>query len=446
MQKILYLEGPTPCAMELYYSFSILIVLAAVFSYLNLRFLKLPSTIGIMLIAMLASISLVALGKSYPHLSIQFSNIIASVDLSEVLMGAMLNFLLFAGAIHISLHDLRKQRIPIMIFSTLGVIISTIVVGVLLYFTFILLHASVPLIQCLVFGALISPTDPIAVIAILKKAGIRKSIEIKVAGESLFNDGVAVVLFAVLLELAQGSEVDLTFIRVAGLFIQEAGGGLLVGLLLGYIGSHGIKRINSYNVTVMVTLAIVMGGYLITRYLHISGPLTMVAAGLVIGNYGKEVAMSAMDKDYLDKFWELIDEILNAMLFLIMGFELLLIPDLRQYWLIGSLSIVIVLLARFFSIWLPIRIIPNIGKFDRKTITILVWGGLRGGVSVALALTIDKHLHQDLFLAITYYVVVFSIVVQGLSIGKLTSSQKPAQKPERAPAKNERRVRQGAAR
>lgn len=431
--------------MELYYSFSILIVLAAAFSYLNLRFLKLPSTIGIMLIAMLASVGLVVLGKSYPHLSIQFSNIIASVDLSEVLMGAMLNFLLFAGAIHISLHDLRKQRIPIMIFSTLGVIISTIVVGVLLYFTFMLLHASVPLIQCLVFGALISPTDPIAVIAILKKAGIRKSIEIKVAGESLFNDGVAVVLFAVLLELAQGSEVDLTFIHVAGLFIQEAGGGLLVGLLLGFIGSQGIKRINSYNVTVMVTLAIVMGGYLITRYLHISGPLTMVAAGLVIGNYGKEVAMSAVDKDYLDKFWELIDEILNAMLFLIMGFELLLIPDLRQYWLIGSLSIVIVLLARFFSIWIPIRIIPNIGKFDRKTITILVWGGLRGGVSVALALTIDKHLHQDLFLAITYYVVVFSIVVQGLSIGKLTSSSKPVAKPERAPARNERRVRQGAA-
>lgn len=410
--------------MDLYYSFSILIVLAAIFSYLNVRYLKLPSTIGIMVIAMIASISLVVLGKSYPHLSTRFSNIIASVDFSQVLMGAMLNFLLFAGAIHISLHDLRKQRIPVMIFSTVGVILSTIVVGSLMYWTFMLLSMPIPFIQCLVFGALISPTDPIAVIAILKRAGIRKSLEIKVAGESLFNDGVAVVLFAVLLELAQGSKVDITFIHVAGLFVQEAGGGLLAGLLLGYIGSQGIKRISDYNVTIMITLAIVMGGYLIARYLHISGPLTMVAAGLVIGNYGKAIAMSTTDRDYLDKFWELIDEILNAMLFLIIGFELLLISDLRQYLTIGSIAILIVLLARFVSIWLPIRLVPNIGKFDAKTITILVWGGLRGGVSVALALTIDKALNQNLFLAITYYVVVFSIVVQGLTIGKLTSLQK----------------------
>jgi CPA1 family monovalent cation:H+ antiporter len=410
--------------MELYYSFSVLIVLTAIFSYLNLRYLKLPSAIGIMLLAMIVSISLVIVGKSYPDMFTGFTDIIASVDFTEVLMGSMLNFLLFAGAIHISLHDLRKQRIPVMIFSTVGVIISTIIVGTLMYFTFILLGVTIPFIECLVFGALISPTDPIAVIAILKKAGIRKSLEVKVAGESLFNDGVAVVLFAVLLQLAQGSSVDLTFLHVSGLFLQEAGGGLVMGLLLGYIASQGIKRINSYNVTVMITLAVVMGGYLITRLLHISGPLTMVAAGLVIGNYGKAIAMSATDKDYLDKFWELIDEILNAMLFLIIGFELLLIPNLQQYWLIGPITILIVLMARFLSIWLPIKFVPNIGTFDARTITILVWGGLRGGVSVALALTIDDHLHHNLFLAITYYVVVFSIVVQGLTVGKLTQMQK----------------------
>lgn len=410
--------------MELYYSFSVLIVLTAIFSYLNLRFLKLPSTIGIMLIAMIVSISLVIVGKSYPGMFTSFTDIINSIDFTEVLMGSMLNFLLFAGAIHISLHDLRKQRIPVMIFSTLGVIISTIVVGTIMYFIFILLSAPIPFIQCLVFGALISPTDPIAVIGILKKANIRKSLEVKVAGESLFNDGVAVVLFAVLLQLARGSEVNLTFLHISGLFLQEAGGGLVMGLLLGYIASQGIKRINSYNVTVMITLAVVMGGYLITKYLHISGPLTMVAAGLVIGNYGKAIAMSHADKDYLDKFWELIDEILNAMLFLIIGFELLLIPNLQQYWLIGPITILVVLLARFFSIWLPIKFIPNIGSFDARTITILVWGGLRGGVSVALALTIDDHLHHNLFLAITYYVVVFSIVVQGLTVGKLTQMQK----------------------
>lgn len=410
--------------MELYYSFSVLIVLTAIFSYLNLRYLKLPPAIGIMLLAMIVSITLVIVGRSYPDLFTGFTDILGSIDFTEVLMGSMLNFLLFAGAIHISLHDLRKQRIPVMIFSTLGVIISTIIVGTLMYFTFILLGAPIPFIQCLVFGALISPTDPIAVIAILKRAGIRKSLEVKVAGESLFNDGVAVVVFAVLLQLARGSEVDLTFLHISGLFLQEAGGGLLMGLLLGYIASQGIKRINSYNVTVMITLAVVMGGYLITRLLHISGPLTMVAAGLVIGNYGKAIAMSTADKDYLDKFWELIDEILNAMLFLIIGFELLLIPNLQQYWLIGPITILIVLLARFFSIWLPIKFVPNIGTFDARTITILVWGGLRGGVSVALALTIDDHLHHNLFLAITYYVVVFSIVVQGLTVGKLTQLQK----------------------
>lgn len=410
--------------MELYYTFSILIVITALFSYINLRLLKLPSTIGIMVIAMIVSISLVTLGKTYMHQFDAFSSIVASVDFSEVLMGAMLNFLLFAGAIHISMHDLRKQRAPIMIFSTLGVIISTIVVGVLLYYTFILLQMNIPFIECLVFGALISPTDPIAVIGILKKARIRKSIEIKVAGESMFNDGVAVVLFAVLLQIARENDFNMTFINITGLFIQEAGGGLAIGVLLGYLGSHAIKKIDDYNVTVMITLAIVMGGYLITRYLHISSPLTMVAAGLVIGNYGKATAMSRADMDYLDKFWELIDEILNAILFLIIGFEILLIPDLQQYWKIGCISIGIVLLARFFSVWLPIRFVPNIGSFDAKTITILVWGGLRGGVSVALALTIDESLHQHLLLSITYYVVVFSIVIQGLTIGKVAQMQR----------------------
>ena len=410
--------------MELYYTFSILIVLAAAFSYINLRFLKLPSTIGIMLIAMLVSVALVFAGRSYPQLVNTFSVIIASVDFTEVLMGAMLNFLLFAGAIHISMHDLRKERVPIIIFSTLGVIISTIVVGVLIYYMFMAFELPVPFIQCLMFGSLISPTDPIAVIGILKKAGIRKSLEIKVAGESLFNDGVAVMLFSLLFQLAQGTEVDLTFKHVSGLFVQETGGGLIMGLLIGYIGSKGIEKIHDYNVTVMITLAIVMGGYLMARYLHISSPLTMVAAGLVVGNYGKMKAMSAADKDYLDKFWELIDEILNAMLFLIIGFELMLFPDLQQYWKFGLISIAIVLFARFISIWLPIRFIPRIGRFDHRTIVILVWGGLRGGVSVALALTIDDHLNKHLFIPITYYVVVFSILVQGLTVGKLAEKQK----------------------
>jgi monovalent cation:H+ antiporter, CPA1 family len=407
--------------MDLYFTFSILIVLSALFSFINSRFLKLPSAIGIMLLAILASIGLLGLNQTLPAFAQYFSGLVAQIDFPAVLMGAMLNFLLFAGAIHVSLQELHKQRLPILILSTLGVILSTFLVGGMMYGLLFYLNVDVPLIQCLVFGALISPTDPLAVIAILKKVGISKPIEIKIAGESLFNDGVSVMLFAILLQLAQGSAEEITFRNVAGLFVQEAIGGVVVGMLLGYVGTQAIKRINEYQVTVIITVAIVMGGYLVTQLLHISGPLTMAAAGLVIGNYGKRTAMSATDKDYLDKFWEMIDEILNAILFLIIGLELLLIPHIQQYWIIGSLGIVIVLISRYLSIWIPVGIIPNLGRFDGKTMVVLVWGGLRGGVSVALALTIDPHLNQNLFVAITYYIVVFSIVVQGLSMGKVVA-------------------------
>lgn len=405
--------------MDLYYTLSILVVLSAVFSYLNSRYLKLPPAIGIMLLSIITSVSLLALDQIYPVFSRSFSGLIASVDFPAVLMGAMLNFLLFAGAIHVSLQELHKQRLPILILSTLGVILSTFLVGSLMYGLLLQLGLEVPYIQCLLFGALISPTDPLAVIAVLRKVKINKPLEVKIAGESLFNDGVSVLMFAVLLQLAQGGEVDITFRNIAGLFVQEMIGGVVIGLLLGYIGSQGIKRIHDYQVTVLITVAIVMGGYLVTRFLHISGPLTMAAAGLVIGNYGKATAMSTTDKDYLDKFWEMIDEILNAMLFLIIGLELLLIPNIHQDWLIGCFAILIVLVSRYLSIWLPMWIIPNIGRFDSKTMAVLVWGGLRGGVSIALALTIDPQLNQNLFLSATYYVVVFSIAVQGLSIGKL---------------------------
>ncbi|WP_028667130.1 cation:proton antiporter [Runella zeae] len=410
--------------MELYYSFSVLIVLAAIFSYLNERFLKLPSTIGIMLMAMLVSIALVITGNVFPNLFAGFSGLIANIDFTEILMGAMLNFLLFAGAIHIRLKDLKEQRAPIIVFSTVSVIISTVIVGFLSYYILHFFHLDVPLIQCLVFGALISPTDPIAVLGILKKAGVRKSLETKVAGESLFNDGVSVVVFVVLLELAKGEDVDLSFGSVSWLLAKEVLGGFGMGILLGFIGSRAMQRIDSANVSALITLAIVMGGYLIAQAMHISGPLTMVAAGLVIGNYGKATRISVTTRDYLDKFWELIDEILNAILFLIIGLELLLIPDITKYWLIGLISIVVVLFARFISIWIPTLLIPFKTKFDRQTITILVWGGLRGGVSVALALSIEKDLNKDLFLAITYFIVIFSILVQGLTVGKLTQSKK----------------------
>lgn len=408
--------------MELYYSFSALIVLSAIFSYLNSRFLKLPPSIGVMVIALMVSLGLIATDSIFPRTIIRISTLIASVDLTEILMGAMLNFLLFAGAIHLHLEDLREQRLPVIIFSTVSVVISTFVIGFLIYYILPLIGITIPLIECLVFGALISPTDPIAVLGILKQAGVPKSLETKIAGESLFNDGMAVVVFILMLALARGEEVNTSFVGIAGLFVKEAIGGILLGLLLGFLGSKMMYRVDGYNVHVLITLAIVMGGHLAAQALHMSGPLAMVAAGLVVGNYGKNPgAVSDTERDYIDKFWELIDEILNAILFLIIGFELLLIPDMKQYGWAGLIAIIVVLSARFISIYIPVKLIPFKTRFGKKSITILVWGGLRGGVSIALALSIDQHLHKDLLLAITYFVVLFSIIVQGLTVSKLTS-------------------------
>ena len=407
--------------MELYYSFSVLIVLASFFSYLNLRYLKLPSTIGIMIIAMLSSIILVITGHLFPDTFTHFSNLLRDVDFTEVLMGAMLNFLLFAGAIHINLKDLKEQRGPIVIFSTVSVVISTFVVGGLLFYIAPMLHLNIPFLYCLLFGALISPTDPIAVMGVLKEAKVKKSLETKVAGESLFNDGVAVVVFAVILQLTQSSDIDISFSNISWLLVKEAAGGFIVGALLGLGASNAMRKIDDYKVSVLITLSVVMGGYLIARAMHISGPLTLVAAGIVIGNYGKRTAMSATTKDYLNKFWELIDEILNAILFLFIGFELLLIPNITNYWLMGGISIIVVLFARFISIYIPVKVIPFRNKFSKGTIKVLVWGGLRGGVSIALALSIDEGPHKPVILAITYFIVVFSIIVQGLSVGKVAT-------------------------
>jgi CPA1 family monovalent cation:H+ antiporter len=405
--------------MELYYTFSVLIVLTAIFSYLNLRFLRLPGTIGVMVIALCVSVGLVATGRFLPHLFTDVTELIRGVDLTEILLGAMLNFLLFAGAIHIRLADLKEQRRAVVILSTVSVVISTVVVGVLSWYVLSWLNMSVSLVQCLVFGALISPTDPIAVMSILKKAGAPKSIETKIAGESLFNDGVAVVVFITLLELARTETLNVPVGSVFTLLAKEVFGGIAVGALLGYLATAAMKRIDNYQVEVLITLAIVMGGYLLAQSMHISGPLTMVVAGLVVGNFGRVYAMSETSRDYVDKFWELIDEIMNACLFLLIGFELLMIPDLARYWQIGLVSIVVVLLARLVSIWLPARVIRFRQPIDRKSLIVLVWGGLRGGVSVALALAIDEELNREIFLAITYFVVVFSIIVQGLTIGKL---------------------------
>lgn len=405
--------------MELYNSFAVIIVLAALFGYVNFRFLKFPNTIGVMIIALVSSLAIVLLGKFYPALFGHSIRLIKSLDFYTVLMKVMLGFLLFAGSIHIKTEEIRKERTAILTFSTIGVLISTFIVGALLYLVCMAFRLEINFIYCLLFGALISPTDPIAVIGILKEANIPKTLETKISGESLFNDGVAVVIFISIFEIIRAGVENLSGLDIFLLFLKEAGGGILLGMLLGYVGFWALKSINNYKVEVMITLAVVMGGSMLADKLHISGPLAMVMAGIMIGNKGRKFGMSDETRDYVDKFWEMIDEIMNAILFLLIGMEMLVISFTWIYLWLGLIGIVIVLLARLVSVWIPLTALKTKKAFEKNALPILVWGGLRGGISVALALSLPKEMFGEMFVTITYIIVLFSIVVQGLTIGKV---------------------------
>lgn len=404
--------------MSLYHTFSFLIVLSAVFAYINFRYLKLPPSTGLMLIALVTSLALFITGNLYPAILEDATAIIKSFDFSDLFLGAMLSFMLFAGAIRVNIEDLRKEKLPVIMFSTFSVIISTFAVGTIAYYVLPFFHLSVHYIHCLLFGALISPTDPIAVLGILKETNVPKSLETKIAGESLFNDGVAVVVFIALWEAAKSPEMP-TFSEIGILFLREAVGGIILGLAIGWIGFRLMQRIDNYKIEVMITLATVMGGYSLASLLHVSGPLTMTVAGILLGNHGKKYAMTEQSREYISKFWELIDDILNALLFVLIGLELLIIQDIGNYLWISILMVLVILLMRFFSVLIPSLMIKFSTKFRKKTILVLTWGGLRGGISIALALSLTYDLNKDLWVSVTYFVVAFSILVQGLTIGKL---------------------------
>ena len=408
--------------MELYYSFSALIVLASIFAYVNLRFLKLPGTIGIMVIAMLVSVAIRLVGDQFfPDATKELYELFTDLDFNEILMGAMLNFLLFAGALHVKFTDLRDQKWAIMTYATVSVVLSAFIVSGILYYLAPLFNINIPYIYCLLFGTLISPTDPIVVLGILKQAKVPKAIETKITGESLFNDGVAVVMFAVVLQVATNPNFEPSFGSISQLFLLEAGGGIVLGAVLGWSASTLMKQIDDYKVSVLITLAVVMGGFLIAKETHVSSPLAMVIAGLIIGNYGKQAAMSKETQDYLGKFWELIDEIMNAILFLFIGFELLLIDDLLGEILLGVACIFIVLFSRFLSILIPFKTLLRRNPYSKGSLPVMVWGGIRGGVSIALVLSMPNGELKELLLEITYIVVLFSIVVQGLTVGKVAN-------------------------
>ncbi len=404
---------------EIYSILTFLVVLTAAFSYINVRFIKLPTTIGIMLISLICSLLIIWLGKYFPSVSSHVTSLIGSVDFETILMRAMLSFLLFAGAIHIDIQKLRKEIVPIITYSTIGVLISTLFIGIVMYFVFQLFNMEVSFIYCLLFGSLISPTDPIAVLGILKRARIPSSLEIKISGESLFNDGVGVVVFISLLEIALTGTENHGVIQTAFLFLKEAGGGIAWGFLLGYGGYYLLKSIDHYQAEVLITIAVVMGGYLMARSLHISGPLAMVVAGIFIGNKVEREAMSDTTKDYVYKFWELIDEMLNALLFLLIGFEMIILSFDSRIILIGLIAIIVSLTGRYISVYIPTLFMSYRKTFERYMLPILTWGGLRGGISVALALSLPRGEYRSILVSITYIIVVFSILVQGLTIGKL---------------------------
>lgn len=406
--------------MDYFVIASILVSLSAIFGYINVRYLKLPNTIGLMLITILFTLGVLLLSYFNSTLLNAEKYIITHIDFKEILLDVMLSFLLFAGALHTNFNQLKVQKWPVFAFSTFGVLISTFLVGFSMFYILPILGLEVNLIYCLLFGALISPTDPIAVLSILKQAGAPKKLETKIVGESLFNDGVGVVVFLTLFKIAQlgGGEVD--GFDVMKLFAQEVFGGIILGLVLGWITYRLMKSIDDYDIEVIITLAAVMGGTVIAHKWHLSAPLAMVTAGLMVGNDKvRNSAMSKITESYVDKFWELIDILLNTILFVLIGMEMLVLSFEISYMIAGMIAVPVVLICRYLSLILPVKFFEKKLKFVPGTNLIMTWGGLRGGISIALALGLTQEMHRDLFLVVTYIVVVFSILVQGLTLGKL---------------------------
>ncbi len=406
--------------MDYFVIAAVLVFISAIFGYINVRFLKLPNTIGLMLITILFTLVVFAISYFDDTLLNAEKYIISQIDFRTVLLDVMLSFLLFAGALHTNFEQLKVQRWPIFVFSTLGVLVSTFLVGTFMFYILQLFGLEVNFIYCLLFGSLISPTDPIAVLGILKQAGAPKNLETKIVGESLFNDGVGVVVFLTIFQLASSSTGEIDPLAIIELFGVEVIGGILLGLLIGWITYRLMRSIDDYDIEVIITLAAVMMGTVVAQKFHLSAPLAMVTAGLVVGNDTlRHSAMSETTETYVDKFWELLDILLNTLLFVLIGMEMLVISFELNYVIAGIVAIPVVLACRYLSLLLPIKFFEKKLDFVPKTNLVMTWGGLRGGISIALALGLTQEMHRDLFLVITYVVVVFSIVGQGLTVGKL---------------------------
>jgi CPA1 family monovalent cation:H+ antiporter len=417
--------------MSIFDLLAVLITLAAGLGWLNHRFLRLPATIGLMVLSMIFSLGLVAFGKTgIADLGFLIAAL-ERIDLDEALLNGMLGALLFAGALHININDLWDNRWVISLLATVGVLLSAVLVAGGVWFLFRWLGLEIPFVFAFLFGALISPTDPIAVGAILRKAGVPKSLLVKITGESLFNDGVGVVLSLLILEAAvgggghgAGAEVHeiasaggVSLSEVLNLLAVEVFGGFLFGGVMGWLVYRMLRSVDAYQVEILLTLALVTGGYALAQALHVSGPLAMVVAGLLIGNRGRALAMSETTVQHLDSFWELTDDFLNSVLFVMIGIEVLILDLGPGFLVAGIVTIPLVLSARFLSVGAPVQLLKRFRGFSPHAIKILTWSGLRGGISVALALSLPPGEHRDLLVAVTYVVVTFSIVVQGVTVG-----------------------------
>lgn len=397
---------------------AILLTVTALLSYLNERFLRLPPTIGVMGAALLLSLTLILLGQAGLGIAGWAEGLMQQVDFGDVLLNGMLSFLLFAGSLHVDMRRLLDRKWAILSLSTFGVLTSTLLLGFSFYHLLHLFDVSISLGQALLFGALISPTDPIAVLGTLKSAGAPAQLEAKIIGESLFNDGVGVVIFTVLLGIVGGGH-DVSAGGVALLFVEEAVGGALLGLVLGWIAYRMLRTVDNYSVEILITLAVVAGGYALAGAIHTSGPIAMVIAGLFIGNHGRLHGMSATTREHVDTFWELQDEVLNSVLFVMIGLELLIVEFGHGGPWVALLTIPLALAVRFVSVALPITVIRTFRTMDSYSIRLLTWGGIRGGISIALALSLPESPQRDMILVATYAVVLFSILVQGLTLGRV---------------------------
>ncbi|MEC5143834.1 sodium:proton antiporter [Chitinophaga sp. 212800010-3] len=397
-----------------------LITISALISYINNRFIKLPGTIGVIVVSLLLSLLITLTGKIFPNGSIFIKELTNGIDFTGTLLDIMLGFLLFASALHFDFNKLKAQRYPVLVLSTVGVIGSTFIFGFLLYWATEWMKIDIPLVYCLLFGALISPTDPVAVLSILKKSKVPPALETIIGGESLLNDGTGILLFVILKEVAAGqADAHVSFSHAAALFSQEVFGGILLGIISAIIAYRTMKRVDDFQIIVMVSLSMVMVISVLGAMFHVSIPLAAVSAGLILGNTSLGTKNAKDLQHYFHNIWGLIDELLNTILFVMIGLQIVLMPFLKNYWFTGLMATIFVLIARALSITIPAVLLRRSLRTNYKAIGVLVWAGLRGGISVALALSLPESPYKELILSASYFVVLFSIIVQGLTLKKV---------------------------